>query len=80
MLKITFRYRDEYSRWEWREQTCVVNSVEECKRIYGLGVDCDYQIVDIEKVQNQFNFYHIKNIYMIYYYCKRCEANLLRRY
>ena len=49
MLKITFRYRDKYSRWEWREQTCIVNSVEECKRIYGLGVDCDYQIIDVEK-------------------------------
>jgi hypothetical protein len=49
MLKITFRYRDKYSGWEWREQTCVVNSVAECKRIYGLGVDCDYQIVRVEK-------------------------------
>jgi hypothetical protein len=50
MLKIRFEYRDEYSRGKWNEQECIVNSVEECKRIYGLGVDCDYKIISIEKV------------------------------
>ena len=50
MLKITFSYRDEMSNWEWREQTCIVSSVKECKEIYGLGIDCEYQIIKIEKV------------------------------
>ncbi len=50
MLKITFDYRDKYCFPRWNEQTCIVNSVEECKRIYGLGVDCDYRIISIEKV------------------------------
>ena len=50
MLKITFRYRDEMSNWEWREQTCIVSSVKECKEIYGLGIDCEYQIIKIEKI------------------------------
>ena len=49
MLHIKFRYRDEYSNWEWREQECHVSSVEECKKIYGLGVDCDYEIISVEK-------------------------------
>ena len=35
MLKIKFEYCDEMSRGEWREQECIVSSVEECKRIYG---------------------------------------------
>ena len=29
MKKIKFKYRDEISNWEWREQECVVSSVEE---------------------------------------------------
>jgi hypothetical protein len=50
MVKIVFEYRDKYSGWEWREQSCVVSSIEECKKIYGLGVDCDYRIVSVAEV------------------------------
>lgn len=50
MLKIKFEYKDEYSHGKWNEQECIVSSVEECERIYGLGVDCDYRIISIEKV------------------------------
>lgn len=50
MLKIKFRYRDEMSKWEWREQECCVSSVQECKRIYGLGIDCDYEIIEVKKI------------------------------
>lgn len=49
MLKIKFEYKDEYSRGKWNEQECIVSSVEECKRIYGLGVDCEYRILSIEE-------------------------------
>ena len=50
MLKIDFEYADEWSNWEWRKQSCIVSSVEECKKIYGLGVDCNYKIIDIKEV------------------------------
>lgn len=50
MLKITFRYADAMSGWKWRTQTCVVSSVAECKRIYGLGIDCEYEIIEIKEV------------------------------
>ena len=50
MLKIKFEYRDHYSHWEWRQQECIMSSVEECIKIYGLGVDCDYRIVSVEEV------------------------------
>lgn len=50
MKKIKFKYRDETSNWEWREQECVVSSVEECIKIYGLGIDCDYQILSVEDI------------------------------
>lgn len=50
MLHITFEYADAMSNWEWRRQECTVSSVAECKKIYGLGVDCDYRIVKIEQV------------------------------
>ena len=48
MMHIKFRYRDALSNWEWREQECEVESVEECKEIYGLGVDCEYEIISVE--------------------------------
>ena len=49
-FKITFEYRDEMSKGDWRQQTCVMSSVEECKRVYGLGVDCEYRIIEIEQM------------------------------
>lgn len=52
MVEITFRYKDELSNWEWRTQHCVVSSVEECIRIYGLGVDCEYEILEVKEVNN----------------------------
>ena len=50
MVKVIFEYADAMSKWEWREQQCIVSSVKECKRIYGLGIDCDYRIVKVEEV------------------------------
>ena len=50
MVKIKFKYRDDYSYPNWREQECVVESLEECKEIYGLGIDCQYEIISIEEV------------------------------
>ena len=50
MLRIDFEYADAMSNWEWRKQSCTVSSVEECMRIYGLGVDCEYRIIKVEEV------------------------------
>lgn len=50
MLHIVFRYKDALSNWQWREQECVVRSVAECKELYGLGIDCEYEILKIEEV------------------------------
>lgn len=51
MKKITFEYMDAYSRGKWRTQTCVVSSLRECIRIYGLNEgDVEYRIVSIEEV------------------------------
>ena len=50
MLHIKFEYADEMSGWQWRKQECVVSSVAECKRLYGLGIDCNYRIISIEEI------------------------------
>lgn len=50
MKHIKFRYMDAMSNWEWRYQECTVSSVAECIRIYGLGVDCEYEILSVEDV------------------------------
>lgn len=47
MKKFTVRYRDEMSRGEWRTQHCICHSVDECKRIYGLGTDPSVQEYEI---------------------------------
>lgn len=51
MVRIKFRYRDSMSNWQWREQECTVSSVSECIKIYGLGIDCDYEIISVEEVK-----------------------------
>ena len=52
MLEIKFRYADAQSNWKWRTQQCVVPSIEECKKIYGLGKDCKYEILDVKKLDD----------------------------
>jgi hypothetical protein len=53
MLRIQFEYRDKYCFPKWNEQECTVSSIEECKRIYGLGVDCEYEIISVEKIPSE---------------------------
>lgn len=51
MLNITFKYKDAMSNWEWRTQSCIVSSVEECKRIYGLdNGDVEYEILEVKEI------------------------------
>ena len=50
MVEIEFAYRDQYTNRQWNTQTCRVSSVAECKRIYGLGVDCEYKILSVKEV------------------------------
>ena len=48
-MYIKFRYRDAYSNGKWNEQECEVSSIKECKEIYGLGIDCEYQILEVKE-------------------------------
>ena len=51
MVRVKFRYRDELSHWKWREQECMVSSVAECIRIYGLEEpDVEYEIISITEI------------------------------
>lgn len=51
MVKIKFKYRDEYNYPNWSEQECIVRSLQECKDLYGLDT-CEYQIISIDEVNN----------------------------
>ena len=51
MFEIEFEYKDEYTNGKWNKQSCMVSSVEECIRIYGLGVDCEYHILSVKEVK-----------------------------
>lgn len=51
MYEITFKYKDAWSHGRWNTQSCVVGSVGECIRIYGLNEpDVEYEIVSVKKV------------------------------
>ncbi len=52
MVHIEFEYKDRYTNGKWNKQECTVSSVEECKKIYGLGIDCEYRIIKVEEVKN----------------------------
>ena len=49
MKFIVFEYLDKYCKdGKFHKQVCVVSSVEECIKLYGLGVDCEYRIISVE--------------------------------
>ena len=48
MVEVVFKYRDEFSFGEWREQIGIYSSVSECIELNGLGIDCEYQIISVE--------------------------------
>lgn len=51
MLRIDFEYKDDLSRGKWNKQTCIVSSIKECVKIYGLDEgDVEYRIVKVEEV------------------------------
>lgn len=52
MVHVVFEYKDAYTRGEWNRQECSVSSVAECKKLYGLGIDCEYRIISVEEVKH----------------------------
>lgn len=52
MVHIEFEYKDKYTKGKWNKQSCTVSSVEACKKIYGLGVDCEYRILSVKEVSD----------------------------
>ena len=53
--EVKFRYADIYNHWEWRTQSCSISAKDEfearskCIRFYGLGKDCDYEIISVKE-------------------------------
>lgn len=50
MVHIKFKYKDRLTKGEWRYQECTMESVQKCIEWYGLGVDCEYEIISVEEV------------------------------
>ena len=52
MKEITFKYRDYLCNdGKWRTQHCIVESIDECIKIYGLNdPDVEYEIVEAKEV------------------------------
>lgn len=56
MVKVKFRYKDQFTGGHWAFQECRVSSVEEAKKIYGLGTDPnleDWEILSVEEVKEE---------------------------
>ena len=47
MKHIVFEYKDAYTNGKWNKQECILSSVDECIKVYGLGKDCDYRIISV---------------------------------
>jgi hypothetical protein len=52
---VKFKYIDDYTNvWSYQSGSFSANNehdaVEKCKIWYGLGIDCAYQIISVEKV------------------------------
>ena len=51
MKRITFRFADAMSNYQWITRSCTVESVDECIRIYGLDEGAVvYEIISVEDV------------------------------
>ena len=54
--QVKFRYADAYSNWSWRNQQCSVYARDQyearlkCIELYGLGTDCDYEILSVTEI------------------------------
>jgi len=55
MVRVVFKYKNENTFGKWETQECVVNSMQECKKIYGLGVDCEYRILSVSNMKKYKN-------------------------
>lgn len=49
MVHIVFEYKDNWSWGQWKRQECWTSSVDECIKVYNLGVDCEYRIISVEE-------------------------------
>ena len=53
---IRFKYSDSMSGFRWKTQACHLyaedkaTAISKCIKLYGLGVDCEYEIVSVEEV------------------------------
>jgi len=53
LYNIEFKFKDPYTKGNWKKQRCTVESLEECINIYGLeGDDVEYEITKIEEVKS----------------------------
>lgn len=54
MVKVDFRYKDELSNWEWRNQSCTVTDVNKCIEFYGLDKpDVEYEILKVTPTESK---------------------------
>lgn len=54
MVHVKFEYCDALSNGNWNTQECYVDSVDQCKKIYGLdNGDCQYRILEVEEVNTK---------------------------
>ena len=57
MVKVKFRYKDGLSKGKWSYQECLVSSLDECERLYGLdGSDPtleDCEILGVEECKKK---------------------------
>lgn len=49
MVKVIFKYKDEYTRGNWKIQSGTYENVDQCISMNGLK-DCESEIISVEEI------------------------------
>lgn len=52
MVKVVFKYKDEYTHGQWRTQEGTYESLDQCVKMNGLD-ECKYEIVSITTISKE---------------------------
>jgi hypothetical protein len=49
MIKVKFRFKDQFTHGEWYYQECTVKTIQQCIDWFGL-YDLEYEILEVTKI------------------------------
>lgn len=50
MVRVVFKFKDEYTNGEWRTRTGTYKNLEQCISMNGLN-ECEHEILSVEEIK-----------------------------